>query len=185
MSAATQRGSREYQCLVAVEHHEPQVLVRFENGDHVTVGASRLLPPDARGADWDALTFTPHEIVVPTADGEVEISWSTIRALTDRDYSNHLAAAAEEQARKVGQRLRALRESRGLTAREVAERAGITSQSLSRIEHGHHDVVYTTLQRILAAMGYTLRDLIVPPPELATTPKRSDSLSSSGDEQRR
>lgn len=96
---------------------------------------------------------------------DVEIPWSTIRALTDKDYSAHLAAAAAEQAKKVGLRLRALRELRHLTSKEVAERAGITLQSLSRIEHGHHDVVFTTLQRILAAMGCSLQDLVVRPSE--------------------
>lgn len=35
----------------------------------------------------------------------------------------------------------------------------ITPQSLSRIEHGHHDVAFQTLSRILAAMGCNLRDL--------------------------
>ena len=34
----------------------------------------------------------------------------------------------------------------------------ITPQSLSRIEHGHHDVAFLTLSRILAAMGCNLRD---------------------------
>jgi hypothetical protein len=40
-------------------------------------------------------------------------------------------------------------------------RAGIHPQSLSRIEHGQHDVVFTTLRRVLAAMGCSLRDLAV------------------------
>jgi DNA-binding XRE family transcriptional regulator len=97
---------------------------------------------------------------VPTLDGLVEISWSAIRALTDRDYAAHLAAAAQEQARLVGLRIKALREQRGLTSKELASRAGISPQSLSRIENGHHDVVYTTLQRILAAMGASLKDLV-------------------------
>jgi DNA-binding Xre family transcriptional regulator len=91
--------------------------------------------------------------------GHVEIPWSTIRALTDREYAAHLAEAAEEQARQIGLRIRELRELRGLSSNELAERAGITPQSLSRIEHGHHDVVFRTLRRILAAMGCSLRDL--------------------------
>jgi len=80
--------------------------------------------------------------------------------LTDGEYAAYLAAAADEQARQVGLRIRALRTSRGLSSKELAERAGIAPQSLSRIEHGRHDVVLTTLQRILAAMGYALKDLV-------------------------
>jgi DNA-binding Xre family transcriptional regulator len=161
MSTATKWGTREYQNMVSVERCDNQLRVLFKDGSSVAVDATRLLPSEAHGVDWSGLSFTPFEITVPTAAGEVEIPWSTIRALTDKDYSAHLAAAAEEQARKVGQRLRELRERRNLTGKEVAERAGITPQSLSRIEHGRHDVVYTTLQRILAAMGCSLKDLIV------------------------
>ncbi|MGH2388657.1 MAG: helix-turn-helix domain-containing protein, partial [Chloroflexota bacterium] len=48
----------------------------------------------------------------------------------------------------------------GLTGKELADRAGITPQSLSRIEHGRHDIVFTTLKRLLAPMGYGLADLV-------------------------
>lgn len=164
MSIAVNWGTREYQRIVAAEHHDGELRVRFEDGAWVTVGAERLLPPGTHGANWDAMTFNPYEIVVPTAEGEAEVPWSTIRALTDRAYSAYLAAAAEEQARKIGLRLRELRKSRKLTSKELAERAGITPQSLSRIEHGHHDVVFTTLQRLLAAMDCSLRDLVVRQP---------------------
>jgi DNA-binding Xre family transcriptional regulator len=165
MSAPALWGTREYQNIVSVEPCGDQLRVRFKDGSWVVVDAARLLPADTRRADWSALTFTPFEITVPTAAGDIEISWSTIRALTDKAYSAYLTAAAEEQAKKVGERLRALRERRGLTSKEVAQRAGITPQSLSRIEHGHHDVVYTTLQRILAAMGCSLKDLVTRAPD--------------------
>jgi DNA-binding Xre family transcriptional regulator len=163
MSTATKWGTRDYQNMVSVEPCDNQLRVLFRDGARVAVDADRLLPAGTCGVEWSALRFTPFEITVPTATGEIEIPWSTIRALTDREYSAHLAAAAEEQAKQVGQRLRELRKLRRLTSKEVAERAGITPQSLSRIEHGHHDVVFTTLQRILAAMGYSLRDLVVRP----------------------
>ncbi len=134
--------------------------VCFGDGTEVVVSKMCLMPSTTRGVDWAQLTFTPSDITVPTLDGLVEISWSAIRALTDRDYAAHLAAAAQEQARLVGLRIKALREQRGLTSKELASRAGISPQSLSRIENGHHDVVYTTLQRILAAMGASLKDLV-------------------------
>lgn len=105
-----------------------------------------------------------------SADGRIEIPWSSLRALTDREYSAHLVTAAEEQARQVGRRTRELRESRNLSGKELAERAGIAPQSLSRIEHGHHDVVFTTLQRILAAMGASLKDLVVASQRPASVP---------------
>jgi transcriptional regulator with XRE-family HTH domain len=58
--------------------------------------------------------------------------------------------------------------ARGLTAKEVAAQAGLAQQTISRIELGQHDVVFSTLEKILAAMGYTLEDIL--PDEPAETP---------------
>ena len=159
MSIATKWDTRAYQRIASVEHDGSKLVVGFEDGSRVSLDARRVLPADASHVEWGALTFDPYEVVVPTAGGQVEVPWSTIRLLTDREYAAHLAAAAEEQGRQIGLRLKELRESRHLTSKEVAERAGITPQSLSRIEHGRHDVVFTTLRRILAAMGCSLADL--------------------------
>jgi DNA-binding Xre family transcriptional regulator len=158
MSVATKWDTREYQRIAAVERDGEALVVCFEDGSRVSVDP-RILLPASSTVDWDGLTANPYEIVVPGADGPMEVSWAAIRALTDRDYAAHLAAAAEEQARQVGLRIKELRQQRGLSSKELAERAGIAPQSLSRIEHGRHDVVFTTLRRILAAMGCSLRDL--------------------------
>ena len=163
MTAAAKWDTPEYQRIATASYRTGKLVVTFEDGWRVTVDATHLLPPGTADVDWNRLGVTPYELVVPAGSGEIEIPWSTIRALTDREYSAHLAAAAEEQARLIGRRIRELRQSRNLSGRELAERAGITPQSLSRIEHGRHDVVFTTLQRLLAAMGCSLRDLAVPP----------------------
>jgi DNA-binding XRE family transcriptional regulator len=160
MSKAAEWDTGDYQRIVGVEHRGDELGVHFGDGSEVRVDAKCLLPPHARKIDWEAMTFDPYEIVVPTAEEQIEIPWSAIRALTDRDYATHLADAAKEQAHQVGQRIREVRNQRGLTSKEVAEQAGITPQSLSRIENGRHDVVYTTLQQILAAMGASLKDLV-------------------------
>src|SRR5436305_438147 len=104
------------------------------------------MPRCNREIDGYKLTSDPYEILVPAADREVEVPWSTIRVLTDRDYSAHLATAADEEARRIGERIQELRRIRRLSSKELAQRAGISPQSLSRIEHGRHDVVFTTLQ---------------------------------------
>lgn len=170
MTAAARWDMRDYRRIVSVERRGDALVVLFGDGSWVSVDLVRLLPRGTIGADWSRMTFDRHEIVVPTAEGQIEIPWSSDRAHTDREYSAHLVAAAAEQARQVGLRIRELRESRNLTGKELAERAGIAPQSLSRIEHGHHDVVFTTLQRILAAMGASLKDLVVAPQQPASVP---------------
>ncbi len=160
--------SLPYQRMASVRRREPDLEILFEDGSQVVVRAQRLLPSRIGSVDWDTLTHNPYEIIVQTADGPYEIPWDTVRVLSDEEFSAHRAAAAEDEARLVGQRIRELRTSRGLSSKELAGRASITPQSLSRIELGRHDVVLTTLERILAAMGCSLKDLVIDAPTPAS-----------------
>jgi len=185
MSAATlavpaKWDAKEYRRMVSASYRDGRLVVLFEDGTWVDLQAEPVLPPDARGAQWERLSVSPLEITVPTEGGDVEIPWSTVRALTDRQYSAHLADAAGDEARQIGQRIRALRESRNLASKDLAVRAGITPQSLSRIELGRHDVVFTTLQRILAAMGCSLKDLVSPLQAPASTKQVLRKLDARG-----
>lgn len=135
----------------------------FADGSKVHIAGPRLVSPDAPNVRWEgtALGEGGYDIVVPRdGDEALSIPWDVIRCLTDRDFAAHMAQAAENQARFVGVRIKQLRKARGLTAREVAGRAGITPESMYRIEHGKHDFVLTTLGKILAAMGYDYSALV-------------------------
>jgi len=158
-----------YRRIAGARYHAGQLTVLFEDGSSATLKTDHLPPSYAKNPLWEALTADTYEIAVPTDGGPVEIPWSTIRALTDSEYSAHLADVAEEQARHIGLRIKELREQRHITSKELAARAGISPQSLSHIEHGHHDVVFTTLQRILAAMGCRLQDLAIGPHDAETS----------------
>ncbi len=150
----------DYQRLESVAFDGSRLRVRFVNGDEIEVDPTRLVPPEvATEADWAAAVVDGPEVAVPTPDGPIGLSWLDLRALTDSAFASHLAKVADEEARQVGQRIRTLRRSRNLSSAELARRAQITPQSLSRIELGRHDVVYSTLQRLLAAMNYSLADL--------------------------
>lgn len=149
----------DYQRISHAAFRDGQLFVRFQDSARVAVEGKSLLPPGSHRVAWNELKFDPYEIVVPVDGKRFEIPWSALRSRSDADYRAHLGKMAEERPNLVGARLRRLREARGLTAKDVAERAGITAQSLSRIENARHDVVFTTLQRILEAMGCTLRDL--------------------------
>lgn len=60
--------------------------------------------------------------------------------------------------RKVGRQLRAFREQQGLTLQEVAQKAGFTKGSLSKIEHGKVNLPLDTLARLARALEVPLRD---------------------------
>ena len=161
-----------YRQIVSATKQGEELVVSFADGTTVSLVAEQLLSPDAKNPAWSSLNFNKHEVVVPTSTGNTEIPWTTIRLLSDRGFAIHWANTAEEQAKQIGPRIRNLRKRRNLSSKEVAERAGITPQSLSRIELGHHDVVFTTLQKILAAMGCTLQDLA----EVQVTPASLEAM---------
>lgn len=149
-----------YQQIKSVGHSEGKLIVEFLDGSKHSLPLEQLMTPsNLTSVNVEELRFNPYEIIISTPEGEKEIPWTTIRLLTDPDFAKYWANMAEVEASQVGKRLRVLRKSRHLSGKEVAERAGITPQSLSRIENGHHDVVFTTLKKILAAMGYKLSDL--------------------------
>jgi transcriptional regulator with XRE-family HTH domain len=72
-----------------------------------------------------------------------------------------MAHRRSEVVRRVGQRLRELREVSG-TQEEVAERAGFSGKYVSEIERGLRDPPLTTLERIAVdGLGCTLEQLVV------------------------
>jgi transcriptional regulator with XRE-family HTH domain len=60
---------------------------------------------------------------------------------------------------EVGPRLRQLREQKGMSARRVADLAGLTPAYLSRLENGRVSPTVATLARLVAAMGETMATL--------------------------
>ncbi len=65
---------------------------------------------------------------------------------------------------EVGPRLRQLREQKGLSARQVADLAGVTPAYLSRLENGRLSPTVASLARLVAAMGETMSTLFQQPP---------------------
>ncbi|WP_169736713.1 helix-turn-helix domain-containing protein [Pseudonocardia spinosispora] len=58
-----------------------------------------------------------------------------------------------EDTDQVGVRLRALRQAKGLSARDLADRAGVTPAYLSRLETGKVSPTVATLSRVVQALG--------------------------------
>jgi len=54
---------------------------------------------------------------------------------------------------RIGARIRALREERGIEARDLAKLAGIDAANLSRIENGKYSVGFDILTKIATALG--------------------------------
>lgn len=62
----------------------------------------------------------------------------------------------DRQRYELGQRLAAIRCSKGITVRSLAEQAGITAANLSNIEQGNYSAGVDIIQRICNALGAKL-----------------------------
>ena len=77
-----------------------------------------------------------------------------------------LAAAQETNGKlELGERLRAVRQLRRLTLREVATAAGVSESFVSQLERGRSSASVATLQRLAAAVGIEISDLFAAEPQ--------------------
>ena len=77
-----------------------------------------------------------------------------------------LATAQETNGKlELGERLRAVRQLRRLTLREVATAAGVSESFVSQLERGRSSASVATLQRLAAAVGIEISDLFAAEPQ--------------------
>jgi DNA-binding XRE family transcriptional regulator len=89
--------------------------------------------------------------------------WKTLQAkrLAETDeLAEHPEYEQAGRDLRLGDQLRAIRRSRNLTQKEVAERARISQPALSRIELGGGVPDIETLQRLGRAMGVRFRIIV-------------------------
>ena len=60
----------------------------------------------------------------------------------------------------IADRLRALREAKGLSQTDLAHQAGIDRKTVNRIENGHYSPSMDTLVYLAEALGSTASDLL-------------------------
>jgi DNA-binding XRE family transcriptional regulator len=70
-----------------------------------------------------------------------------------------VARAIAKEQRRLGLRLRHLREQAGLTQQEAAERAGLHPVAVTRLENGKQNATLSTLVCLASAYRVPLNDL--------------------------
>jgi len=98
-------------------------------------------------------------------------SWSDLRG---RRMRSPAARAGYEHARaayEVGRMVRELREARGLSQRELAERMGTTQSVVGRLEAGGSRPTIVTLERVAHALGLRLEVNFQPDVQEAAKPR--------------
>lgn len=144
--------------------------VEFGNGDIA------LLPPSSLGLEIPLGQETRVEDGLAIRFGDTVISWMAIRSATDPIYSAHLRELETAESRRIGNRLKVLREDREVSQSQLASALGMTARQLSRIEGGLESINFSTIRQIVRELGASIADITGPDaPEisLATIIKRA------------
>src|SRR5262245_16113950 len=156
---------------------EPAVYV---HGSDRMLTAARILPNGiwVRFADeregvipYDALELRepPLQVSIPRtdhlrirgADGNVEdVPWDFARHYAEESYRARSEAIAATGRRSVGHRLKALRESQGVTQEQLAEASGVHRVTIARLESGDKLPRFSTLEALASALHVTLGELL-------------------------
>jgi len=97
---------------------------------------------------------------VPTLERCVEeIPGDVIRMMTNADYRAYMVRLASRWADRIGRHLALIRKARGFTQKAVAEAAGLGRVSLAKVETGKVEPSFSTVVKLLAAMGARIQDL--------------------------
>lgn len=81
----------------------------------------------------------------------------TLRAGLQRDLKDHKFREAFEAhylEAVIAEKMHELREKRHMTQKQLANRAGMAQNAVSRIEKGENSLTLRTVQRVAAALGY-------------------------------
>ena len=81
---------------------------------------------------------------------------------------------------RVGENIRRLRKSMGLTQVQLAKRSGLSQSGISDIEKSVNNPSTETIRLIAAALGVSVSDLIDTDISKETAPENGDSLKAEG-----
>ncbi len=86
--------------------------------------------------------------------------------LAEHTIMSELTPRSTRPLSPFGLRIRRACDERGITLRELAQKAGISYPHLSKLLHGWHQAQVGTLQRIAALLEIPISDLIGTPSEV-------------------
>jgi transcriptional regulator with XRE-family HTH domain/Zn-dependent peptidase ImmA (M78 family) len=162
MNETTAPWSEEgYADIVAAARFGSDFEVEFANGDVVLLAASRFGVTGDFEVESDAEDGLSVR-VVRRSGPPVMLTWTQIRSAADPAFALELRRRETEEARRIGLRLRALREDKHLNQRDVANLVGMSAPQLSKIESGSLDLRVSTVQSLLRAMGASISDIAGP-----------------------
>jgi len=142
-----------------------QLWVQFGDGVSGFVDRKQLgLENEANNLSFETATVGDggESVEISRRDGGLfEIDSDSIKAILDKNFAASLTAQGKKSDQKVGERIRSAREAAGLKQQELSEKTGIDQAIISKLERGAHQPRVDTLERIAAALGFSLAELLV------------------------
>jgi transcriptional regulator with XRE-family HTH domain len=148
-----------YSDIVAAFREGDAISVEFANGDTEVVPAGLLGLP---ATDFEVTAPTDDSLgihVTPQGGEPVEIGWMQLRIASDPDFAQEMRRRDSEESHRIGLRLKALREDRGVRQRDLAQLAQMPPSQLAKIESGSLDMRFSTVRTLLRAMDATFADI--------------------------
>ena len=96
------------------------------------------------------MSVTKPRMAIPS-DGFVRVPAAEYRRLKERAAADYVDALTYAK-RSIGRNLRRLRREAGMTQAQVARRAGIRVETLSRLENGRGNPTLATVRMVLRAV---------------------------------
>jgi DNA-binding XRE family transcriptional regulator len=155
------RQTEGYARITGARFANDSLYVSFADGEEACLPVARFENPSILGQtpDWSRVKPAGHEVLVPSAGGDLGIPWDTIRALTDPQFAEKWTDMADHASHTLGQGIQRLRKARGLGRAELAKRVRVTSDTIEDLEAGNLPADLEFAVQVLQAMDHTLDDL--------------------------
>jgi transcriptional regulator with XRE-family HTH domain len=147
-----------YSEIVASSIGRGSLNVSFANGDTVVIPTALV----GLGADVSNVRVDPSDplaVYANTDEGEIELGWMQLRIASDPSYAQEMRRRDAEESRRIGLRLKALREDKGIRQIDLARLAQMPAPQLAKIESGALDMRMSTIRTLLRAMDATFADI--------------------------
>jgi len=148
-----------YSDIVAASRRDDEIRVEFANGDVVDVAAGLL---GIAAPEFEVHVHPDDSMAVyvtPRGDEPLEIGWVQIRTASDPAFAQEMRRRDSEESRRLGLRLKALREDRGIRQRDLAQLVQMPPSQLAKIESGALDMRVSTVRTLLRAMDAAFTDI--------------------------
>lgn len=152
--------STDMEARIWAASYDPQrdaFRVAMDNG-HIFL-LHRPIPEDDHSEVMDVYLEGDGEVftVIQASGNEYSVPWDVIASLAGGEARDQDKAAAK----RIGERVKALRKTRGLTQAQLAKMSGIKRPNISRLEAGKHAPGIKSIQVLADCLQVRVSDLIV------------------------